>query len=283
MAEPNQEIPTKKDPLLVALWAWRLSDIKRWQEAPDMMNQTDLFIHSLRVEAISKFICGILEQKGVQLNQDKVHDLAIHHDDPEYLTGDIPSPTKQQMTEEEKNRLKEAERHGVSIVRHTFFPNITLQTFQDIFEEYEEQRTIESQITKAADRLDALGEILNELLCGNEHKEFWLDSFRNIQGYLVDFDKYDWWQYIKQDPQIALDRLPDESDIGGDAKIKFNDLDSPNAVANLAKDQGLPSFYRNWIKLSMETFEKDPAKYIFPGWYPYLQDRWGKERGKVKW
>jgi len=283
--EPKQPPLSESNLAMTAWWAYRLSEIERWQEEPNMMHRTNLVIHSLRVNGISSFITDLLREKGISVNEDKVHDLAIHHDDPERFTGDISSPIKEHMTESEKVRLRDAEERASLLVKTIYFPKVTEQTFKDIQSEYQDQKTTEAQVAKAADRLDALGEVLNEMLCGNQNRDFWEQALQRLQRYLQEFDKYKWWNEIKTGPKLRLSELPQVDAISLEPQVLFNRLTSRDAIRNLATDQKLPQVYRTWIDITLQTFPDEPEKYLFPGWYRYLWDKWGyrKDLVKVKW
>src|SRR4029453_14249195 len=77
----------------------RLSVVPRWTVVPTLQNHT-VAEHCFNVERIARRIAehwfGIRDTDRL----DRISQLALHHDDDEAITGDIPSPAKSVLSED---------------------------------------------------------------------------------------------------------------------------------------------------------------------------------------
>src|SRR3989344_4303833 len=256
----------KKDLGLVGVWTMRLWDIKRWNKAPEMLNPTNVLIHTLRGRALADFLLSLTERQGLSTNRQKVSDLALHHDDPKFVTEDIPTPIKQQMTPGQKISLKTREEEAATLISTIYFPSLPKNQLKQLHGEYEAGETLEAQIVRVADKLDALGEVLHEVYCGNQYRDFWIgEGLHNLRTIFDDLDTYGWWKRMKEQPDISLSEFPKDQDLPLDPQVRFTDLSSRMDLEKIVKTGGLVPIYRTWVKTTLQTFPKESERYLFPG------------------
>jgi 5'-deoxynucleotidase YfbR-like HD superfamily hydrolase len=77
----------------------RLSVVPRWVVIPTLQNQT-VAEHCFNVERIARRIAEQWFSIRDTERLDRVSQLALHHDDDEAITGDIPSPAKAILSED---------------------------------------------------------------------------------------------------------------------------------------------------------------------------------------
>lgn len=141
----------------------RMKYISRWA----LMRNTErenLSEHSLETAVIAHALAVLGNQRfGRQVSPERVALLAVFHDTPEILTGDMPTPVKYYNP-----RLREA--YGE--VERTAGERMLSMLPEDIRESYrplllQEEGTIEALMVKAADKLSALIKCIEERKAGN--------------------------------------------------------------------------------------------------------------------
>lgn len=119
------------------------------------------------------FIALILAQMTEEpVDVDKVLTIALVHDLPEAVLGDIPSPAASAFMPEAK-RAAEAE-----IITVLLGELPQLAQWQDWWREFEERTSVEGRLVRDADRLDMLIQAhVYEQTTGNRWlEEFWADA-----------------------------------------------------------------------------------------------------------
>jgi len=141
----------------------RMKYISRWA----LMRNTErenLSEHSLETAVIAHALAVIGNTRfGRQVNPERVALLAVYHDVPEILTGDMPTPVKYYSS-----RIREA--YGE--VERTAGERMLAMLPEDIRESYrsllvQEEGTAEARLVKAADKLSALIKCIEERKAGN--------------------------------------------------------------------------------------------------------------------
>ena len=164
-----------------------LEDIKRYQ------TRKMLFPRSVAEHTTGVFYAGYVlaqweERKfGNKINWEKLSTKLMFHDVPEAITGDILSPMKN-YTEDMKSAVADAER---LIFEEKFIPIIPKSWREDLKNEMLEGKddTVEGQILKAADLIDGVFEMRNELMYANDKNnnelvdimQFFLNKLSNIE------------------------------------------------------------------------------------------------------
>jgi len=128
---------------------WRDYDIKRWESVAD---------HTWRMGMILIFVEKRLTQT---IDLARALKLVLIHDLPEIIAGD-PSPLGSDGTGKdshrfnpEKRREKEAREAAAAEEIIAMLPTEDGEEFYALWKEYEEQKTYESQVVKAIDKVEA--------------------------------------------------------------------------------------------------------------------------------
>lgn len=261
-------------------WLEKMQNAHRYEKEPSMLHRTDMFTHTRRVPYIADHLLYYLQVAGfpqaLTTNRTKLFRMGYHHDDPEIITGDYPSQVKIAMTPNEKQNLKQKEKDAARILASTFLNFIYPNSFDDYLEEQSdilEKQTFEAQLIDVADKLDALGETLNELRCGNYAFIKVLNNYRKI---FKRFEAYDFWKILKKDPAIQLSKFPSNKQARSMPVLTPQDLHSREELQiDLLDVDNLPRWYRSWTSITLNHFERNPEKFLFPGWYIDLWKRWG--------
>lgn len=257
------------------LWLKRMSVIKRFSSLPEMTHRTDLFIHARRTAFLGEYLVSLLNNQGFNLDMKRVFRLGYHHDDPEILTDDLPSPLKHAMTDEEKGVLKSKERGALQMFTQFFFGE-RYPTYLSEQEELNEKQTPEAQLVDVADKWDALGEILHEVRCGNKAFFPLVQQYRN---YFSHFKQCNFWSTLRTHPSLDFSNLPTVKQAQRMPPIKVDDLETKGKAWKILLDESAPACSRTWATISLAIFYPNPEKFIFPGWYLELWKRWGPPRG----
>jgi 5'-deoxynucleotidase len=141
----------------------RMKYIERWALMRSGRRE-NLSEHSLEVAMIAHALCLIGNLRyGMNLNADKAAVMAMYHDAPEIITGDLPTPVKY------FNREIESAYHQVEKVAAAELlqqlPEDLREAYADILNENEDEDL--KTAVKAADKLSALIKCMEEENAGN--------------------------------------------------------------------------------------------------------------------
>ena len=141
---------------------FRMRYINRWSLMRCAMNET-LSQHSLETAFIAHALAVITNEKlGGNINADRVALVAMFHDAPELLTGDLPTPVKHGSKNIE-SAYEEIEKEAIDVFIN-MSPEFMKNTVKDIF--YEQNKEI-LHLVKAADKISALIKCYDEKRAGN--------------------------------------------------------------------------------------------------------------------
>ncbi|MBQ7654173.1 MAG: 5'-deoxynucleotidase [Clostridia bacterium] len=142
----------------------RLKYIDRWS----LMRNTDkenVCEHSMQVAAITHALCVIKNKKfGGELDCGKATILALYHDMPEIMTGDMPTPVKYRNPEI-KSVYKEIEASAGKTLLG-MLPAELQSEYEDCFVENDQDKYLH-KLVKAADKICALIKCIEEKKAGN--------------------------------------------------------------------------------------------------------------------
>ncbi|MBQ7580209.1 MAG: 5'-deoxynucleotidase [Clostridia bacterium] len=142
----------------------RLKYIDRWS----LMRNTEkenVCEHSMQVAAITHALCVIKNKKfGGELDCGKAAILALYHDMPEILTGDMPTPVKYRNPEI-KSVYKEIETSAGKTLLG-MLPAELQEDYRDCFIENDRDEYLR-KLVKAADKICALIKCIEEKKAGN--------------------------------------------------------------------------------------------------------------------
>lgn len=107
--------------------------------------------HCYRTSLLSMVLADVLIEHGIDLDSARVMKIALIHDIAESQVGDIPHPAMRYIPDSVK---EEAERGAMDDL-FLHFGSLGKQ-YIDLWEEYEQAATLESQVVKIADKLELL-------------------------------------------------------------------------------------------------------------------------------
>lgn len=233
-----------------------------------MIHRTNLDIHHARTTKLTWTCAQALRTRGVMINLGHAMNLIRVHDDQEVITGDIPTPTKLAMTEEEQEELKGKEEAAIITLAKRYVPPEFQDMYLQLWHEARDKKTLESQTADIADKWDAICETVHEIRCGNVSFFEVLDRYRS--KIIPRLQNHEIWSIISTHPDIRLDRIPTPSEADQLPKISIETLrkSGQEAFWQEVLDQNVPEFYRRWI---VDTFSCGlsldmPGTALFPGW-----------------
>lgn len=143
----------------------KLNNIGRWSN--EFLHQrASVAEHSFSVAQIAQMLGIMEEQNGNSVNWKALYQKSLNHDVPEAIIGDVISTTKN-ATPQTKAALDEVEQTLMDV---HLFSKLDL-TYRDIYKKIifdGKDSTLEGEILKAADNIDALFECLSEIKLANE-------------------------------------------------------------------------------------------------------------------
>ncbi len=146
-----------------------LKDIKRYvaEHTPTMFYRSTDWMHSWRVLAHLESILPLAIKVFSAFNVEFARRMAITHDDPEIITGDIQLYRKEQMTEKERRELQEREAAAIGqlCARSPF--SIDGYPYGELLQGANEKKILEAQVVSYCDKFDGFGEALHEVFAGN--------------------------------------------------------------------------------------------------------------------
>ena len=104
--------------------------------------------HSYRLALMTLLIASLLEARGVKIDKLKALRMALIHDIPEVLIGDIPRPSLEAKLVEARDL--EAFR---SLIKD--LPEEIRKTLEEDYREFLEANTIEAKLVRSLDKLEA--------------------------------------------------------------------------------------------------------------------------------
>lgn len=144
-----------------------LREIKRYSMYEVMFYRTNVEWHSKRVQWIADELIPFL-LRDTSLDFEKLRILCRIHDDLEIITGDIQLGRKiYTMKKEELDAMEKGEEKAREILGLVWPEKLHGHNYRELLCEARDKKTLEAQIMKLADRLDAFGEALHETYSGN--------------------------------------------------------------------------------------------------------------------
>lgn len=147
----------------------RMKYIDRWA----LMRNTErenVCEHSMIVAALAHAIAVIKNEKfDGKIDCNKVAVIALYHDMPEILTGDMPTPVKYRNPEI-KNAYKQIEK-ATCVTLLDMLPDELKDNYSDFFIEKEKDEYL-WKIVKAADKISALIKCIEEKKAGNTEFDY---------------------------------------------------------------------------------------------------------------
>lgn len=154
----------------------RMKLIDRWALMKNTQKE-NVSEHTMEVAAIAHALAVIRNKKfGGDLNCERVALLALYHDMPEILTGDLPTPVKYR-NEEIRDVYRSIENSACSTLLN-MLPEEMQDMYEGCFFKKEEDEYL-WKIVKAADKISALTKCIEERKAGNREFEFAEEASKN--------------------------------------------------------------------------------------------------------
>lgn len=143
----------------------RMKYINRWGLMRNTQNES-ICEHSLEVAILAHALAVIHNRRfGGSVNPDRAATLAVFHDAPEIITGDLPTPVKYYNPSIQK-AYKEVEKVAQNKLL-SMLPEDFKQDYEALlFQEHEDDKIL-LKFVKAADKLSALIKCIEERKMGN--------------------------------------------------------------------------------------------------------------------
>lgn len=107
--------------------------------------------HCYRTSLLAMILADVLTEHGIDLDSARVIKIALLHDIAETQVGDIPHPAMRYIADS----VKENAERGAMEDLFAQFGRLGKQ-YVELWEEYEQAATLESQVVKIADKLELL-------------------------------------------------------------------------------------------------------------------------------
>ena len=246
-----------------------LESVLRFDQAERVIHRNNLHTHMLRVSYLSYNLAQHLhESYDLQIDPVRAQRLALYHDDPEIITGDIPTPIKYAMNPHEKLALRRAEEEAVRKLATRYFGinpwNRKRQQYLEYQKDMTKKESPEARVVNIADKIEGLCETIHEIRCGNNTFSLILNNYRHFfDSFIANEPLFD---FVNADPtyKITLNTIPTAEEAKSLQKI---------TVGVFKQDQTkfwqqvfaptLPNFYKQWLLVSATKFQKQA---LFPGW-----------------
>ena len=148
---------------------WLIHGIKNGESIAD---------HCYRMTLLSMVLADTLVAKGMKIDTEKVMRLSLLHEIAEARIGDIPFTTLTYIPEEVKET---GERKAVTSMLEKF--GSIGKWYQELWEEFEKNETIEAKLVRAADKLELMIQVLEyEKLGYQSLNQFWENDW-NQRGF----------------------------------------------------------------------------------------------------
>ena len=148
---------------------WLVHGIKNGESIAD---------HCYRMTLLSMLLADTLVAKGMKLDTEKVMRLSLLHEIAEARIGDIPFTVLTYIPEEVKEI---GERKAVTSMLEKF--GSIGKWYQELWEEFEQNETIEAKLVRAADKLELMIQVLEyEKLGYQSLNQFWENDW-NQRGF----------------------------------------------------------------------------------------------------
>ncbi len=143
----------------------RMKYINRWSLMRNTVTE-NISEHSLEVAFIAHLLAVLRNKRfGGNVNPERVALLAMYHDTPEIITGDLPTPIKY-YNKNIKSAYSEIE-NNASRQLLSYLPDDIKEDYEPLFYKHESESE-HWELVKAADKISALIKCVEEKQMGNK-------------------------------------------------------------------------------------------------------------------
>ena len=260
----NIEPPLNSQEKLNAIWKQDLSYIVRFSQEP-MIHRSTVYEHVVRVMYLSEKVGQLMDfelnRNDIDITQ-LVHYAQIH-DDPEVITGDIPSHHKSALTPSGKMQLHLAEKEAIQTLAKRYYKSQEQQKeYIHNWEEFTSMNSLEAQIVNIADKWDATCEVLTDIRYGNNTEAI----FRILERYRTIFKSFQHKEVLEILSLIIPIEIPSDEDARNLPKIENNYFEESQQNLDTLTQKSLfpptlPLFYDFWLQINNAN-----ALTIIPSW-----------------
>ncbi|MGB9725728.1 MAG: HD domain-containing protein [Fervidicoccaceae archaeon] len=136
--------------------------------------------HSFEVAIISLIIAEKAKEYGIEVNLEKTVALAILHDFPECITGDINYYTKKVIGVDTKHRLE------LEAMKEVFYDD---KRFFELYMNYSEKNCLEARIVELADKIATINQAKRYMRYGFDFSEMILNLRKEIDAILNEMNE----------------------------------------------------------------------------------------------
>ena len=159
-----------------------LKNIWRYSSYPDVWYRSNVWNHSIRVFYEVSSMQQEIQEVFPKIDFRKIQVLSLIHDDAEILIGDFQAGNRNHMTVSQLKEIDKQEANGIEAMRKIFPEKIEWYNYWDLLFEIYKKETLESQMVKFFDHIDAFCEALHEFFAGNDNM---LHHVENEYGSIV--------------------------------------------------------------------------------------------------
>lgn len=246
-----------------------LERVLRFEQAEKVIHRNNLHTHMLRVGYLSYDLARYIQQNhDLHVNPIRAQRLALYHDDPEVITGDIPTPVKYSMRPQERMKLRKAEEEAVKALATRYFGLNPLSKKRRQYLEYQRDMTkkesTEARIVNIADKMEGLCETIHEIRCGNETFYQILNNYRKFFQTFISNEPL--FEIVNADTtyRLTLETIPTVNQVQMLQPISLSMYQTdPDIFWSTTFDENLPGFYKKWLTITAKNLSPTA---LFPGW-----------------
>ncbi len=252
------------------VWSNDLLSVIRFAEVPTI-HKSNLFEHVANVNMLAQSMASYLAATDDNLlDGGKIYRLALHHDDAEVITGDIPSPVKAAFTQEEREAYRKREDEAMVELSQKYMPSKFQQLYLDDWKELTAKQSPEAQLIEIADKWDGLCETITDIRCGNDDPEIF-QVLKNYQALFKKMESFPLMEKLEHSFHFGFKHIPTIEETTNFSKIDLNllsEVDGKDAFWERVFDPSLPAIYKHWLSWSFTRGRHDLGK--FPRWKDVL-------------
>lgn len=244
----------------------KLREITRYSLYSKMWYRTNLWTHTRRVAWIVEELIPLAQKVFKKdFDPEKAIALALVHDDPEMIIGDIQAGNKAKMSEAELKKVHELEQNAAEILAKKYPHRLGNYVYEDLLNEAARKGTLESLVVSWADKYDAFGEALHELFAGNK---LWTVHVNNEYG-KIDLPTEYYMKYFRafetkfsQSKELFLEKdtwfsIPDEPNI-----LDIVNKNTTHTKSSLGAQKGYKA-YDQWVALTLKKGTQEDTDNLF--------------------
>ena len=188
-----------------------------------------------------------------------------YHDEPERVTGDVPTPEKRAMSSEEREKFEAWELE----IMQDFEPKLDKPTWADsatqLYVDHRRKETVEDRIVNFFDKWDASNEAVHEIVCGDGGDEFSeiLGRYKEIIAELRG-QNLDWLEPIEKLFGEEVFTVPDPGTLTKKTLEDMSYASAKSFIEEIAK--GNPFSYTFWLAFNSYLSGLGFLLMTFPGW-----------------